>query len=157
MKIISACLCGIDCKYNGENNRHPLFVQLYKKGEVLPVCPEQLGELPTPRPASEIQNGSGEEVLLGSKKVMTKDGQDVTTSFIAGAKRTLELIKPYPVDLVIFKSRSPSCGVGKVYDGSFSGNLRPGDGVATAFLKENGYKVVSDEEYLKEVGTGESH
>ncbi|WP_156204683.1 DUF523 domain-containing protein [Candidatus Syntrophocurvum alkaliphilum] len=148
MKLISACLCGINCKYDGKSNYHPLFVELFKKGEVIPVCPEQLGGLTTPRTPSEIKNGTGIDVLYNNKtKVITKDTKDVTAKFIKGAYETLNIAKLLDIDTAIFKSRSPSCGMGNVYDGSFSGKLIKGDGVTTALLKENKINVINNEEY----------
>lgn len=148
MLIISACLCGIDCKYNGRNNRNPVFEELLRRGLALPVCPEQLGGLATPREAAEILGGSGKQVLEGQSRVMNRQGQEVTAAFIRGAEQTLKIVQAVNPDLIIFKSRSPSCGVGTVYDGNFSSRLKEGDGVTTALLKMHGYSVIDDETYL---------
>lgn len=152
MILISACLCGLNCKYNGASNEHPLFADMLDRGEVVTVCPEVLGGLPIPRKPTEIINGTGYDVLNGTAPVTSSDGEDFTIPFITGAKRTLELAREYDVNLVILKSNSPSCGVGKIYDGTFTHRLREGCGVTAALLKENGFSVVSDEDYLKERG-----
>lgn len=152
MILISACLCGLNCKYNGGSNEHPVFADMLDRGEVVTVCPEVLGGLPIPRKPAEIINGTGYDVLEGTAQVISNDGEDLTTPFLLGAKRTLELAREYDVNLVILKSNSPSCGVGEIYDGTFSHRLREGCGVTAALLNENGFSVVSDVEYLKERG-----
>lgn len=152
MILISACLCGLNCKYDGGNNEHPFFAAMLERGEVITVCPEVLGGLPIPRKAAEICRGTGQDVLEGRAQVIARDGEDLTQSFVVGAKRALELAQEYQVDLVVLKSNSPSCGVGKIYDGTFNHQLREGYGVTAALLKENGFPVVSEVEYLKERG-----
>lgn len=152
MKLISACLCGLNCKYNGGNNEHPLFSEMLDRGEVVTICPEALGGLSIPRPAAEIDAGTGEDVLEGTARVINDQGDDVTDNFIIGARKTLDIAREWDVDLVILKSRSPSCGAGHIYDGSFSGHLREGNGVTAALLLKEGIPVVSDEELLKERG-----
>lgn len=133
MILVSACLAGFKCKYNGEANTDMNIVELVKKGVAIPVCPEQLGGLPTPRVPSEI---------IG-EKVFSKDGTDVTEQFEKGAHRTLEIAKLYNCTEAILKSKSPSCGFGKIYDGTFSGVLVNGDGITAKLLKENGVKVIA--------------
>jgi uncharacterized protein YbbK (DUF523 family) len=152
MILISACLCGLNCKYNGGNNEHPMFTEMLDRGKVVTVCPEVLGGLPIPRKAAEISGGTGVDVLEGTAQVITNDGEDLTDYFITGAKRSLDLAKEFNVNLVILKSNSPSCGVGKIYDGTFTHQLQDGCGVTAALLKEKGFSVVSDVEYLKERG-----
>ncbi len=112
---------------------------------LIPVCPEQLGGLPTPRESSEII-GDGYMVLDGKAKVVTFSGKDVTSNFVRGAEETLRIAKLYGITSAIFKQGSPSCGNGKVYDGTFSKRLVSGDGVTTALLKRNAIKIVSEEE-----------
>lgn len=147
--LISACLCGYNCKYNGKNNFHPVFKELLDRGEVIPVCPEELGGLPTPRPPAEIRNGTGLDVLSGKAKVINTKGEDVSEFFIKGAYITLQKALENGAVYAILKSRSPSCGAGEIYDGSFNSVLRKGDGVTAALLKKEGIKIVTEEEYLK--------
>ena len=137
MKIaVSACLLGENCKYNGGNNYSEKVVEYIKGCEVVPVCPEVLGGLPTPRESAEIVKGT----------VSHKDGTSVDKEFRLGAKRALEIIKAQRADLVILQSRSPSCGVNTVYDGSFSGMLISGQGVFAELLRKNGVKVMDVED-----------
>jgi uncharacterized protein YbbK (DUF523 family) len=149
MKIISACLCGIHCRYNGQKIKQPEFVDLLKNKQVIPVCPEQLGGLATPRPPCEIKNGDGLKVLQGGASVVNIDGVNLTQQFILGAKEVLAIAQNLGVDGAILKSRSPSCGIGEIYDGNFQGRLTVGDGVTAALLKLSGFKVISDEEFIK--------
>ena len=149
MILASACLCGINCKYNGSNNLHPRFLQLLEQNQLLPVCPEQLGGLCTPRKPSEIFQGSGIDVLEGRCPVITRTGQDVTEQFIRGAKETLNIARLAKVKLAVLKSNSPSCGVGQIYDGTFSSRLTPGDGVTAALLKKHDIQVISDLDFVR--------
>ena len=117
MKImVSACLVGVNCKYNGGNNRNENVLQLIEGNEVVTVCPEQMGGLPTPRVPSEVCNGV----------VTSKDGRIVDREFRKGAARCLEIAIREQPDLIVLQSRSPSCGVKQRYDGSFSGKLADG-------------------------------
>lgn len=144
MKIlVSACLLGVNCRYDGGNSRNENALKQQETDELIPVCPEEAGGLPTPRPAVEIVGGDGNDVLDGKAKVMTADGQDKTEQFLKGAQHALELAQSQGATSVIFKSRSPSCGCGKIYDGSFSGTLITSDGVTAALLKRHGIKVIS--------------
>jgi len=145
MKLISACLLGIRCNWNGDGNGNARAIELLRVETLIPVCPEQLGGLATPRPPQEIQGGTGEDVLNNKCKVLNKDGQDVTSQFIKGAEETLKIARQLKVKEFIAKSRSPSCGCGQIYDGSFSGKLIDGDGVTAAFLKRNGIEVIGEE------------
>ena len=139
MKIaVSACLLGENCKYNGGNNYSEKVSEFIKGHEVIPVCPEVLGGLPTPRESSEIVNGV----------VRHKDGTSVDEEFRRGAELALKLVLDNDVDLVILQSRSPSCGVKNVYDGSFSGTLIPGQGVFARLLTEKNIKVIDVSELL---------
>jgi uncharacterized protein YbbK (DUF523 family) len=134
MIIVSACLAGIRCRYNGEASDCQKVIELVKQGRAIPVCPEHLGGLPTPREPAEQKNG----------KIFTISGKDVTSQFAKGAQETLRIAKLAKCDKAIFKSKSPSCGSGKVFDGTFSGRLVDGDGITTKILKENGIKVVTE-------------
>ena len=129
---VSACLLGENCKYNGGNNYSEKLVDYIKGNDVLSVCPEVMGGLPVPRESAEIVNGV----------VSHKDGTSVDKEFRKGAKKALEIVKEQKIDLVILKSRSPSCGVNSIYDGSFSGKLISGKGVFADLLQKNGIKVM---------------
>ena len=129
---VSACLLGENCKYNGGNNYSEKLVDYIKGNDVLSVCPEVMGGLPVPRESAEIVNGV----------VSHKDGTSVDKEFRKGAKKALEIVKEENVDLVILQSRSPSCGVNSIYDGSFSGKLISGKGVFADLLQKNGIKVM---------------
>ncbi len=148
MKLISACLCGINCKYNGKNNSHPLFEAMLVRNEVLPVCPEQMGGLPTPRPACEIIGGTGLDVLQGKAQVISNDNRNLSEAFIKGAEEVLKLAAGKGIKEAVFQSRSPSCGCGHIYDGTFSTHLIEGDGVTTALLRQHGIKVINETEFL---------
>lgn len=141
--IVSACLLGTNCRYDGGNSKNLKVINLTKTDDLIPVCPEEAGGLSTPRPAVEIVGGDGDDVLDGIAKVITSDGEDKTSEFIKGAQYALELVQSEGATKVILKSRSPSCGCGEIYDGSFSGSLISGNGVTTALLKRHGIEVIS--------------
>lgn len=145
MILISACLCGINCKYTGGNNINKIACQLMKEGKALPVCPEQLGSLPTPRSAREIKNGTGADVLDGKALVIGSSGDDVTEAFIKGAYETLKIAKACGATTAILKERSPSCGKNYIYDGSFSGKKLQGSGVTAELLARYGIKIFTEE------------
>lgn len=136
MKIVSACLAGINCKWSGDSNSCQEVVELVEKGEVIPVCPEQLGGLSTPRNKAE---------RMGDK-VITKEGKDVTSEFQKGAQEAMKIAKLAGCDEAILKAKSPSCGVGRIYDGTFSKNLIDGDGIFAEMLKMNDIKVFTEED-----------
>ncbi|WP_459076784.1 2-thiouracil desulfurase family protein [Herbivorax alkaliphila] len=146
MFLVSACLLGVDCKYNGKNNLNDMFVKLINKYEFIPVCPEQLGGLSTPRPRAEIVCKNSIE---STTRVVRENGEDVTEHFINGAEQTLKIAKLLKIKKAVLKEKSPSCGVHKIYDGSFSGKLLNGSGVTTKFLKKNGISVFSESEFKK--------
>lgn len=148
--LVSACLLGINCKYDGKSKHCKKAIELFKKGKAIPICPEQLGGLPTPRTPQEIQNGDGSKVLDGKVKVKNKKGKDVTPQFVRGAKEALKIAKMTKAKKFIGKSKSPSCGCGKTYDGTFSGTLIKADGVTTALFKRNRIEVITDKELEKE-------
>ncbi|WP_032121575.1 DUF523 domain-containing protein [Clostridium amazonitimonense] len=149
MIIVSACLCGLNCKYNGKNNEVIDIIRKLEKEDIIPVCPEQLGGLPTPRDPSEIFNGTGEEVLKGKGKVISINGEDYTGYFIKGAEETLKIAKLFQVKKAILKSNSPSCGYKKIYNGDFKGILKEGNGVTAQLLLDNEIEVISEKD-LKE-------
>ena len=134
--LISACLLGVCCRYDGESKPIMQTVALMERYHLIPVCPEQLGGLPTPREPSERQDGA----------VRTKSGADVTVQYRRGAEQALHLARLYGCRAAVLKERSPSCGSGEIYDGTFSGRLTPGDGVTAALLKENGIAVYGESE-----------
>lgn len=137
MKImVSACLLGENVKYNGGNNRNEALLSFLQGKEVISICPEVWGGLPTPRVPSEIVKGV----------VTNKEGKNVDPEFRRGAELVLETAKEKQVDLVILQSRSPSCGVKEVYDGSFTGTKIKGQGVTAGLLMENGFRVVDVED-----------
>lgn len=141
MILISACLCGVNCKYNGENNINKEILELFSEGKAIPVCPEQLGGLPTPRPAMEIKGGTGADVLDGTARVIAADGTDATGNFIKGAFETLGIAQKANIKEAFLKAKSPSCGAGGIYDGSFSEKIIAGNGVTAELLIRNGIKV----------------
>jgi len=146
LKIISACLLGVRCAWDGEDKyKNDRAMRLAKRGVLIPVCPEQLGGLRTPRNKQEIRGGTGDDVLDGRSRVLTEKREDVTEEFVRGAAETLKIAQQFKIKEFIAKSKSPSCGCGQIYDGSFSGKLINGDGVTTAFLKRNGIKVIREE------------
>ena len=141
MLMVSACLCGIACRYDAAAFADGELSRLVREGRAIPVCPECLGGLPTPRTPCEICGGDGDDVLEGRALVMDKNGQDQTAAFIKGAQYTLQAALSVGANQAILKARSPSCGCGCIYDGSFSGILRKGNGVTAALLLRNGIQV----------------
>lgn len=144
--LISACLAGQACAYDGRDRLDARSKAIVESGRGLAVCPEQLGGLPTPREPAEIVGGAGREVLERRARVLSASGSDVTDAFLSGARQALAIALAQGCRQAILKSRSPSCGRGAVHDGSFSGRLRPGDGVTAALLKEHGIEIISEEE-----------
>lgn len=136
MLIVSACLAGIKCRYDGLDNAHPVVIELVRSGEALPLCPEQLGGLPTPRLSAEICQGS----------IINTAGKDVSAQFKKGAAETLRIAQLINCKEAILKQRSPSCGCGLIYDGTHSGNLIAGNGVTTQLLITHGINVKSEAE-----------
>jgi len=147
MKLISACLLGIRCTWSGDGKyKNDRAIGLSRVETLIPVCPEQLGGLTTPRVPQEIQGGTGEDVLNGKCKVMNKNGEDITNQFIRGAEETLKIVRQLNIKEFIGKSKSPSCGCGQIYDGTFSGRLIKGDGVTTALLRRNDIRIIPEED-----------
>ena len=150
--LVSACLLGINSKYNGENNINHLLVENCPELNIIPFCPEQIGGLPTPRNACEIANGmTGKDVLEGNAKVMDNEGNDVTHQFVMGAKEALNIAKLQNVVYAILKKRSPSCGCNYIYDGSFQGNLHQGNGVTAELFQANGIKTFTEDDISEEL------
>lgn len=144
MILVSACLVGLNCKYNVGNNFNQKIFDLVKKGEAIFVCPEQLGGLNTPRVPSEIKS------IDGKRCAISKDGRDVTKEYEKGALETLRLMKKLGINKAILKSNSPSCGCGIIYDGTFTGTKIKGNGITTQILLDNGIEVITEQE-LKEM------
>ncbi|MBT3817161.1 MAG: DUF523 domain-containing protein [Candidatus Magasanikbacteria bacterium] len=136
MKLCSACLLGVNCRYSGDTKPNKKVIALLKKETLIPVCPEQLGGLATPRDPSQIKDG----------RVFAIDGTDVTDAFKKGAEETLKIAKMYGITEAILKQRSPSCGYGKVYDGTFSKTVTKGIGVTAALLEEQGIRIQTEED-----------
>lgn len=134
--LISACLLGVPCRYDGKSKPVASIERLREKYELIPICPEQLGGLPTPRNPSERIGG----------RVVMEDGTDVTTQYQKGAQAALELCLREGCVAAVLKERSPSCGSGEIYDGTFTRSLVAGDGVTAELLKENGIKVYGGSE-----------
>ena len=132
--LVSACLLGVGCRYDGKSNQLPQYKRLLKEHTCIPVCPEQLGGLPTPRCPAERLGG----------KIVTEDGRDVTEQFLRGTAEALRLCDLYHCKAALLKERSPSCGSGAVYDGTFSGVLTEGWGITAALLRQQGLRVVGE-------------
>lgn len=141
MILVSACLAGVNCRYDGGNSENEYVISLVKAGRALPVCPEVLGGLPTPRVSCEIVLDPG-----GNNKVMSRDGRDFTAEFTAGAEKTLQIARIIGSRQAILQSRSPSCGYGYVYDGKFRGKFKTGNGLTAELLAQSGIRVMSADE-----------
>ena len=132
--LVSACLLGVSCRYDGQSKAYPLVDQLCRRHEVVPVCPEIFGGLPTPRVPAERQ---GERVVM-------KTGVDVTAQYRRGAEEAVRLARMLGCTVAVLKERSPSCGSGQVYDGTFTGTLTEGFGVAAQRLADAGIRVIGE-------------
>lgn len=133
--LVSECLLGINCTYKASNNKNDKVLELLSKYNLIPICPEQLGGMTTPRPPSEVYiNG----------KVINVNGENVTQNYVLGANISLQLAKMYNIKYAILKSKSPSCGNGKIYDGTFSKTLINGNGKTAQILIDNGIKVFDE-------------
>jgi uncharacterized protein YbbK (DUF523 family) len=144
--LVSACLAGVPCTHTGVAKTRAWALRLVAEGRAVTVCPEVRGGLPIPRPESEIVGGHGEDVVDGRARVLSVDGEDVTANYLRGAEAARAAAARSGATLAILKARSPSCGCGAVYDGTFEGRLVGGDGVTAALLKRVGLDVVSDED-----------
>lgn len=145
--LVSACLLGLPCRYDGGSCPVPALQSLAARGRAIPICPEVSGGLPTPRPPAEIQGGDGQDVLDGRARVVRQDGTDVSAAFIAGAQAALDLARRCGIERAVLKAHSPSCGVGLIYDGTFQGRLTRGDGVTAALLQREGIAVITEEDW----------
>jgi uncharacterized protein YbbK (DUF523 family) len=140
-KVISACLLGVNCRYDGKSKLSESARREFEDGEAILLCPELLANLGVPRPACEIVGGDGFDVLAGNAKIIDSDGNDVTKEYISGAEKAAEIVTKSGIKEAVLKSGSPSCGCGTVYDGTFSGKKKTGYGVFAAILQEKGIKV----------------
>ncbi|WP_457568506.1 DUF523 domain-containing protein [Desulfurobacterium sp.] len=150
--VISMCLLGTGCRYDGKSLSWEGLELVANRFFILPVCPEQLGGLPTPRPPAKIETGDGFTVLDGKSRVLTvEEKTDVTPNFIKGAEEALRIANLFRenVKAVILKEKSPSCGVKSIYNFK-SDSLKPGKGVTAALFIKNGYRVLSSDE-LEEI------
>ncbi|MEU1663158.1 DUF523 domain-containing protein [Streptomyces sparsogenes] len=139
--LVSACLRGVPCRFDGRHKASPEFEEAVAGREVVAFCPEVAGGLTTPRRPAELVGGDGHDVLDGTARVVEDTGRDVTEAFVAGARRALAAARQGGCGEALLMPRSPSCGRGGVYDGSFAGELVPGDGVTAALLERNGIAV----------------
>lgn len=135
--VVSACLAGEPCRYDGGSSPCEAVRELVRQGRAIPVCPETLGGLPTPRTPSEIREG----------RVIMRDGQDVTEAFARGAREALHRALAAGCDAAILKARSPSCGAGTIYDGTFTGKRIPGEGVFARMAREAGLPIETEETF----------
>ena len=138
--LVSACLLGVRCRYDGASKRHPDILALAERHTLVPICPEQLGGLATPRPPAERREDA----------VATQSGLDVTDQYRRGAEEALRLCELFGCQAAVLKERSPSCGRGQVYDGTFSGTLTAGDGVTAELLTAHGIPVYGESQ-IKEL------
>lgn len=129
--LVSACLAGVECRYDCKAKTKEHIKKLVDTGEAIAVCPEELGGLPTPRPPAEEKNG----------KIITNEGNDVTHEYDKGAKEAFKLISKHSIKEVYLKSKSPMCGIDEIYDGTHTGNLKKGDGVFAKLLRQLGIKL----------------
>lgn len=134
--LVSACLTGENCRYNGSNSLNKELLEKLKNENIIKCCPELLANQPTPRASCNIHNGDGHDVIKGNAKIIGNDGKDYTKEYLAGASKGLELAKKYNIKKVYLQQRSPTCGYGKIYtpDGK---NFKEGNGIFAALLKEN--------------------
>lgn len=134
--LVSACILGVNCKYNGKNNKNITAINFLKDKKVISICPEVLAGMKIPRSCAEIVNG----------RVVDENGNDVSSEYDKAVQIALSKIQNENIDLVILQSRSPTCGVNQIYDGSFTGKLISGMGLFAKELKQRGYKVIDVEE-----------
>lgn len=138
MILISGCLVGLDCRYDGTSEKNGQVLESLKSVPLLPVCPEQLGGLSTPRARAEIVGGDGHDVLAQRARVLDETGKDVTLHLVKGATETLKLTQLLGIKEAYLKGKSPSCGLGTIWR---KGQLVKGDGVCTALLSKNGIRI----------------
>ena len=140
--LVSACLLGASCRYDGKAKPVKKVIALKEKYNLIPVCAEIMGGLPTPRIPCEIKNG----------RAVNRNGEDKTDEYVRGAEEVLRLARLFGCDTAVLKARSPSCGNGEIYDGSFSGRLISGDGICAELLKANGIKIFNETQISEILG-----
>jgi uncharacterized protein YbbK (DUF523 family) len=149
--LASACLLGIPCRYDGASCPDAELVALAARGRVVPICPEVVGGLETPRLPAEIEGAfaglDGNAVLRGQTRVLRSDGTDMTSHFLRGARATLRLAQGLGIRRVVLNADSPSCGAGAIHEGRFAGTLVPGDGVTAALLRGAGFQVLTEQDF----------
>jgi len=145
MYLVSACLAGINCRYDGKNSYNAKAIKLVNSGKALAVCPEVLAGLSIPRERTEIM-----DTLSEGRCVFSISGKNLTEAFNEGAEKTLALAKTIKAKTAIMKSKSPSCGFGKIYDGTFSGKLVEGNGITSELLSNNGITIYNEEDIDKQ-------
>ena len=145
MIIVSACLVGLKTRYDGDDNLIEAIRELVARGEAIPICPEQLGGLPTPRAAADFSGGDGEAVLDGTARIVDRNGKDVTDEFRRGAEESLFVARMTGATAAILKERSPACGCRRVW---IDGELSNGKGVTAALLERHGIRIESEEDWL---------
>lgn len=146
MILVSACLAGFNCRYNGKSCYDKEILKLISNGYAIPVCPEILGGLTTPRNPMEIKQNT-----LGKKHVIDKNGKDYTKEIFEGSQECLKIAKLNNVEFAILKSNSPSCGFGKIYNGNFDGCLKKGNGITAELLNKNGIRILNEQNYKEEL------
>lgn len=142
--LVSACLLGENCKYNGGNNKTNAIIEFLKDKEVFPVCPEVFGGLPTPRLKNEIVLSNNQRIVINENK------EDVSEYFIKGALISLKKALDNGITLAILKQKSPSCGYKKIYNGNFDGTIIEGNGIFTDILLKHNIKVLTEEDFKEE-------
>ena len=140
--MVSACLAGINCRYDGKSTMNSEIKELVRNGKAIAICPEVIAGLNIPRDSCEIIATS-----KGEKMVISKEKKDLTEAFMDGAQKTLAIAKTIGITTAILKSRSPSCGCGQVYNGEFNGTLKKGNGITVDVLLDNGIKVYNEENF----------
>lgn len=138
--LVSGCVVGMHCRYNSAADVKEDVMLRLKETNFVPLCPEQLGGLPTPRPRAWISSGDGSDVLSGRSAILTEAGEDVTDNFVRGAKEAELIVKLLGIKSAYMKNKSPSCGYGKIW--SASGGLVDGNGVCAALLAQNNVEII---------------
>lgn len=144
MIIVSACLAGVNCRYDGCLLENKLIKKLVSARQAIPLCPEVMGGRPVPRAPAEIKGGTGEDVLTGKAGIIDREGRNVTQEVITGVNYVAAAAKRMNVRIFILKTKSPTCGYGQVFDGTFTGKLVPGNGVMAAALLREGIKIYTE-------------